>query len=269
VHDQLDQVMAYAMAELAAQDVGGGPMSAALLKLVLLALRRFLVSTNAWVERFSILSDPPIARAFAEMASRPSVPHTVQSLSHAVGLSRSAFMARFSAAFGESPMSLLRRLRMRHAADLLAANALSIDQVALKLSEPERLHAHFPKVLPQRPLRIPCQGAARLVRQRHADRRRDRGIQCSLTPALLRESVALPRATAARCAGRAWKRRTRGLDSANGPSTGRPLSDEAQSNVGAGEFAAYVTRDLFVVGPTDAPFASGAVIGAKRAARRA
>ena len=131
VHDQLDQVMAYAK-ELAAQDVGGGPMSAALLKLVLLALlRRCLVSTNAWVERFSILSDPPIARAFAEMASRPSVPHTVQSLSHAVGLSRSAFMARFSATFGESPMSLLRRVRMRHAADLLAANALSIDRVAL------------------------------------------------------------------------------------------------------------------------------------------
>jgi len=49
VHDQLDQVMAYAIAELAAQDVGGGPMSAALLKLVLLALlQRCLVSTNAW-----------------------------------------------------------------------------------------------------------------------------------------------------------------------------------------------------------------------------
>jgi AraC family transcriptional activator of mtrCDE len=132
VHDQLDQVMAFAMAELAGQDVGGGPISAALLKLVLLALlRRCLVSTNTWVERFSILSDPPIARAFAEMASRPSVAHTVQSLSHAIGLSRSAFMARFSAAFGESPMSLLRRVRMRRAADLLTANALSIDQVAL------------------------------------------------------------------------------------------------------------------------------------------
>lgn len=139
VHDQLDQVMAYAMAELAAQEVGGGPMSAALLKLVLLALlRRCLVSTKAWVERFSILSDPPIARAFAEMASRPSVPHTVQRLSRAVGLSRSAFMARFSAAFGESPMSLLRRVRMRHAANLLAANALSIDQVALNVGYQSR-----------------------------------------------------------------------------------------------------------------------------------
>lgn len=131
-HDQLDQVITYAMAELTSQDVGGGPMSAALLKFVLLALlRRCLVSPNAWVERFSILNDPPIARAFAEMVSRPSVAHTIQSLSQTVGLSRSAFMARFSAAFGESPMSLLRRVRMRHAADLLAANALSIDQVAL------------------------------------------------------------------------------------------------------------------------------------------
>ena len=32
--------------------------------------------------------------------------------------------------FGESPMSLLRRVRMRHAADLLTANALSIEQIA-------------------------------------------------------------------------------------------------------------------------------------------
>jgi AraC family transcriptional activator of mtrCDE len=131
VRDQLDRVMACAMVEFAAQDVGGGPISAALLKLVLLALlRRCLVSTKAWVERFSILSDPPIAGAFVEMASRPSVTHTANSLSHAVGLSRSAFMTRFSAAFRESPMSLLRRVRMRHAADLLTANALSIDQVA-------------------------------------------------------------------------------------------------------------------------------------------
>lgn len=59
------------------------------------------------------------------------MPHTVQSLSHAVGLSRAAFMARFSAAFGESLMSLLCRVRMRHAADLATANAPSIDEVAL------------------------------------------------------------------------------------------------------------------------------------------
>jgi AraC family transcriptional activator of mtrCDE len=132
-HDQMDQLMNYAMAELAVQDVGGGPISSALLKLVLLSLlRRCLVSTNPWVERFSILSDPPIARAFAAMANRPAARHTVHALSQSVGLSRSAFMAKFAAAFGESPMAVLRRLRMRHAAGLLAGNALSIDQVAMQ-----------------------------------------------------------------------------------------------------------------------------------------
>jgi len=132
-HDHLDRVVDYAMSELAAQNIGGEPMSTALLKLVLLALlRRCLTSVNLWVERFPILSDPQIARAFAEMVSRPLAQHTVESLSHSVGLSRSAFMARFVIAFGESPISLLRRVRMRHAAELLAANALSIDQVALR-----------------------------------------------------------------------------------------------------------------------------------------
>ncbi|AYG62223.1 helix-turn-helix transcriptional regulator [Rhizobium jaguaris] len=132
-YDQLDQVMSYAMAELTAREIGRGPMASALFKLVLLTLlRRSLTSSNAWVERFSLLNDPPIARAFAEMASSPAADFSVQTLCRSVGLSRSAFMARFTAAFGESAMSVLRRLRMRHAASLLAANALSVEQVALQ-----------------------------------------------------------------------------------------------------------------------------------------
>jgi len=132
-YDQLDRLMCQATVELTGRDIGGGPMAAALFKFVLLALlRRSLTSQNAWVERFSLLSDPPIARAFAEMASRPAAGFSVQSLCRSVGLSRSAFMARFTASFGESPMSVLRRLRMRQAAGLLAANAISIEQVALQ-----------------------------------------------------------------------------------------------------------------------------------------
>ncbi|MDB5576781.1 MAG: AraC family transcriptional regulator, activator of mtrCDE [Bradyrhizobium sp.] len=132
-HDQLDQVISYALRELTAQDVGGGAMARALFKLVLLAfLRRSMVSADPWVERLAVLSDPPIARAFAVMSAQPAAAHTVHSLAQAVGLSRSSFMARFAAALGESPMALLRRLRMRVAANLLAADALSIDQVALQ-----------------------------------------------------------------------------------------------------------------------------------------
>lgn len=129
--DRLEQRLKEAVAELIAQEVGSGAMSAALMKQVLVSvLRRSLASQNLWVERFSILKDPQVARAFADMVARPGSPHTVLTLCHTSGLSRSAFMVRFREAFGASPMAVLRQIRMRHAATLLEADALSIDQIA-------------------------------------------------------------------------------------------------------------------------------------------
>jgi AraC-like DNA-binding protein len=129
--DQLDQKLEAALAELVAEEVGSGTMSSALLKQVIVALlRRSLRSLNLWVERFSMLSDPQIARAFAAMAARPGAPHTVQSLAESACLSRSTFMARFTQLVGRSPMAILRDLRMRDAAQQLKATNLSIDQIA-------------------------------------------------------------------------------------------------------------------------------------------
>ncbi len=129
--DQLDYQMKSALAELTAQEVGTVAMATAFLKQVLVTLlRRSLNSNNVWVERFSILRDPKIAHAFAEMVARPGAPHCVTSLSQKVGLSRSVFMARFAAAFGCAPMAVLRQLRMRHAAGMLSTSQLSIDQVS-------------------------------------------------------------------------------------------------------------------------------------------
>ncbi len=106
-------------------------MTTALLKQVLVTLlRRSLSSTDLWLERFSMPSDQQIARAFVDMLARPGAPHSVLTLSQTAGLSRSAFMARFAAAFGCSPMVALRQLRMRHAANMLAANIFSIEQIA-------------------------------------------------------------------------------------------------------------------------------------------
>jgi AraC family transcriptional activator of mtrCDE len=128
--DQLDRRLQFVLAELAAQEVGTGAMTAALLKQVLVTLmRRSLSSGNIWVERFSMLGDPQIARAFADMVAQPGDPHSVQSLSQRVGLSRSVFMSRFTTAFGCAPMTVLRQLRMRHAAVLLTTNRLKMDQV--------------------------------------------------------------------------------------------------------------------------------------------
>jgi len=85
---------------------------------------------DLWVERFSLLSDPQIARAFADMVAHPGARHSVNSLARTACLSRSAFVARFSRVAGRSPMMILRDLRMRQAADHLSSTTMTIDEIA-------------------------------------------------------------------------------------------------------------------------------------------
>jgi AraC family transcriptional activator of mtrCDE len=129
--DRIDEKLREAMAELLDQEVGMGAMTAALLKQVIISLlRRSMGSSQNWTERFSILSDRQITRAFADMVARPSAPHTVQSLSHSAGMSRSAFMSRFTAVVGRAPMSVLRDLRLRQAAVDLSTTTTPIEVIA-------------------------------------------------------------------------------------------------------------------------------------------
>lgn len=129
--DHIDRPLNAALDELVAQEVGYGVMTTVLLKQVLIKLlRKSLVSPTLWAERFSMLRDPQVAKAFAEMVKHPGAGHSVESLASVSGLSRSAFMSRFAEALGLPPMSVLRQLRMRQAATLLEAGTLSIDQIA-------------------------------------------------------------------------------------------------------------------------------------------
>jgi AraC family transcriptional activator of mtrCDE len=129
--DQVDSKLQAALDELVAQEIGSAAMSAALLKqVIVLVLRRSLVSMEAWAQRFRVLIDPLIARAFAAMALRPGDHHSLQSLARAACLSRSAFAARFTAAVGKSPMQVLRELRFRQAMQELKAGGLPIELVA-------------------------------------------------------------------------------------------------------------------------------------------
>lgn len=129
--DRLDGKLREAMNELLSQEVGMGAMTAALLKQVVIALaRRSLKSSQSWTDRFAILADRQVTRAFADMVARPGAAHTVQSLAYSASLSRSAFMARFSQIFGRSPMAILRDLRMRQAALDLTTTTMPVDLVA-------------------------------------------------------------------------------------------------------------------------------------------
>ena len=129
--DRLEAKLKDALSELVAQEIGSGAMSSALLKQVIVTIvRRSLTSVGLWVERFAMLSDPQIARAFAEMALNPGANHTVVSLAHRACLSRSAFMARFTNLVGHSPIVILRDLRMRQAARQLQSSQMSVDQIS-------------------------------------------------------------------------------------------------------------------------------------------
>jgi AraC family transcriptional activator of mtrCDE len=129
--DRIDEKLREAMAELLDQEVGMGAMTAALLKQVIISLvRRSVGSSQDWAERFAILSDRQITRAFADMVARPSAPHTIQSLAHSAGMSRSAFMSRFTAVVGRAPMSVLRDLRLRQAALDLSTTNTPVEVIA-------------------------------------------------------------------------------------------------------------------------------------------
>jgi len=131
IADDLENKLRSAMTELRTRQVGMKAMTTALLKQVLVTLiRRSLRSPDLWLERFSMLSDRNIARAFAYMLAQPGARHSVLSLSQIAGLGRSAFMARFAAAFGSSPMAVVRQLRMQRAASMLAGDTHSVKKIA-------------------------------------------------------------------------------------------------------------------------------------------
>ncbi|WP_437877269.1 AraC family transcriptional regulator [Sorangium sp. So ce513] len=69
------------------------------------------------------LRDPGVATALALMSRRPEHPWTVASLAEQVGLSRSAFAARFTSLVGEPPLGFLTRMRMQRATTLLREGA--------------------------------------------------------------------------------------------------------------------------------------------------
>jgi AraC-like DNA-binding protein len=128
--DDLQTRLRLAFAEFQGRQPGSVVMTSLLMKqAIVLLLRRSLTSPSPWVERFAILRDHRIARAFAEMATRPGAAHTVDSLAKTACLSRSTFMARFHELVGRAPMSVLRDLRMRQAARQLRVSGISIGQI--------------------------------------------------------------------------------------------------------------------------------------------
>jgi AraC-like DNA-binding protein len=117
--------------ELAVPSHGTRTLTEAFLKqAVVLVLRRQLKATNGPPAWLKMLEDPRLTRAVTTMLRNPGDPMTVDTLSAAVGMSRFPFVQSFTAAFGRSPMELLKQIRLHHAARLLTMTDLPVKVVA-------------------------------------------------------------------------------------------------------------------------------------------
>ena len=101
-----------------------------LLECMIHLLRSRLRARDHALNWMAALVDEKLWAALQQMLKAPGHPHTAESLAQTAGLSRSAFSARFSIAYGSGPMELLREMRMHEAATLLLRSDLPVKRVA-------------------------------------------------------------------------------------------------------------------------------------------
>ncbi len=102
----------------------------------------FVQAIRAWIDSYTegtrgwlaALSDPQISTALRHIHESPGQRWTVASLAAVVGLSRSAFSARFASLVGDPPLQYLTAWRMRLAANWLTDTDLSISEISDRVS---------------------------------------------------------------------------------------------------------------------------------------
>jgi AraC-like DNA-binding protein len=129
-----EQFMALAVDETSRKRPGGEAVLERLSELMFVdVVRRYLESLppgeTGWLAG---LRDRYVGRALAFLHERPSHGWTIDELTHAVGLSRSALHERFTAMVGQSPMQYLTHWRMQVASRLLSETTLNMAAVALE-----------------------------------------------------------------------------------------------------------------------------------------
>ena len=127
--------------ELAAPRPGTRALAGALMKQCLIVLlRRHYESGECRAPWLAALDNPRLGAAVEAMLDRPDTRFTLQQLADVAGMSRAAFAAHFRNTFGRPAMDFLKELRLRRAADLLAATDLPIKTIAARVGFGSRSH---------------------------------------------------------------------------------------------------------------------------------
>lgn len=121
------------LAESMRPEMGSRVLTEALLKQCLvLTLRRWIEIDSSSLPWLAGLADPRLSRVLHTIFEQPAVAYTVESLALMAGMSRSAFADAFRRAFGLSPMSLIKLVRLRRASELLITTTLPVCKVAMQ-----------------------------------------------------------------------------------------------------------------------------------------
>jgi AraC-like DNA-binding protein len=97
------------------------------------ALRAYLASTEQPEGWLGALSDAKIGAALSMMHAKPGEPWTVGSLASAVGMSRTAFAARFRRTVGRAPLEYLNQWRMTIARTALRHSEEPLVDIAARI----------------------------------------------------------------------------------------------------------------------------------------
>jgi AraC-like DNA-binding protein len=134
-HEWLDATMRFLTRETQRPDMGGATIVSSLIDVLFVeAIRTWLreqpAGTAGWL---GALRDPAVGAALRLFHRAPEKRWTVPALSAAVGLSRSAFAAKFTSLVGQSPMGYLKRWRLQLGANLLRDQGVALSQVVERL----------------------------------------------------------------------------------------------------------------------------------------
>jgi len=122
------------LAELSEPALGTKALAEMLMKQCLIyVLRRLAGRGDPRLPWLSAAENPKLGAAVEAMLSDPGRAHSVEDLAQLAGMSRSAFSAHFTQAFGQSPHGFLTESRLRHAAHFLATTGLPVKTIAGKI----------------------------------------------------------------------------------------------------------------------------------------
>ena len=96
-------------------------------------LRAHLEQGEGDLGALAALSDPQLAAAMTCIHDSPATDWTLDTLAQKAGLSRSAFVRRFSSVCGVAPMKYLARWRMAWSRHLLARSSLTVGEIAARV----------------------------------------------------------------------------------------------------------------------------------------